>query len=41
MNRGAWWVTAHGVAKSQDMTEHMHTHTCTHWVVVYMVECLG
>ena len=29
MDRGAWWVTVHGVAES-DMTEHTHTHTHTH-----------
>ena len=30
MDRGAWWVTAHGVAES-DMTERItHTHTHTH-----------
>jgi len=22
MDRGAWWATVHGVAKSQDMTKH-------------------
>ena len=22
INRGAWWATVHGVAKSRDMTEH-------------------
>ena len=22
MNRGAWWVTVHGVTKELDMTEH-------------------
>ena len=30
MERGAWWATVHGVAKT-DMTEqltHTHTHTC-------------
>ena len=24
INRGAWWATVHGVAKSRDMTEHAH-----------------
>ena len=23
MDRGAWWVTVHGVTKSQDMTERL------------------
>ena len=31
MNRGAWWVTVHGVAKSQTcLSAHTHTHTHTH-----------
>ena len=25
MDRGAWWVTAHGVAKESDMTEPLST----------------
>ena len=29
MDRGAWRATAYRVAES-DMTEHTHTHTCTH-----------
>ena len=27
MDRGAWWATVHGAAKSWDMTEHTHTTT--------------
>ena len=29
MDRGAWWATVHGVAKSHttEVTEHTHTHT--------------
>ena len=34
MDRGAWWATVHGVAKSQtqlsDQNTHTHTHTHTH-----------
>ena len=33
MDRGAWWVTVHGVTKSQITTKrltHTHTHTHTH-----------
>ena len=36
MDRGAWWATVHGVAKSQTRLStytHIHTHnacTCTH-----------
>ena len=34
MDRGAWWINIHGVAKSQTQLKwlslyvHMHTHTC-------------
>ena len=27
MDRGAWWATAHGVAKELDMTEHACTYS--------------
>ena len=27
MDRGAWWATAHGVAKSQTRLSDFHTHT--------------
>ena len=27
MDRGAWWATAHGVAKSQTRLRDFHTHT--------------
>ena len=33
MDRGAWWATVHGIAKSQKRLsegEHVHTHTHTH-----------
>ena len=31
MDRGAWWATVHGVAKSQtQLSVHTHTHTHTH-----------
>ena len=35
MNRGAWWATVHGVAKSLSLSlsvflTHTHTHTHTH-----------
>ena len=26
MDRGAWWVTVHGVAKELAMTEQLSTH---------------
>ena len=29
MDKGAWWATAHGVAKSQDITVRARTHTHT------------
>ena len=29
MDRGAWWATVHGVAKSQTrLSDKEHTHTC-------------
>ena len=30
MDRGAWWTTVHGVAKSQTLLSDSHTHTHTH-----------
>ena len=30
MDRGALWVTVHGVTKSQNMTEQLNTHTHKH-----------
>ena len=27
MDRGAWWVTVHGVTEESDMTEQLKTHT--------------
>ena len=27
MDRGAWWVTIHGVTKQADTTEHLHERT--------------
>ena len=30
MDRGAWGVTAHGVAKFQTQLKRPRTHTCTH-----------
>ena len=37
MDRGAWWATVHGVAKSQTWLSdqahtHTHTHTHTQWL---------
>jgi len=29
MDRGAWWSTVHGVAKSQTQLNDYHTHTHT------------
>ena len=29
MNRGAWWSTAHRVAKSQTQLKQLSMHTCT------------
>ena len=30
MNRGAWWATDHGIAKSWTGLSNSHTHTCTY-----------
>ena len=30
MNRGAWWATVHGVAKSQTRLSDFHSHVCSH-----------
>ena len=30
MDRGAWWTTVHGFAKSQTRLTDSHTHTHTH-----------
>ena len=30
MDREAWWVIVHGVAKSRTRLSHTHTHTHTH-----------
>ena len=30
MDRGAWWATVHGVAKSWDTAEHVCACMCTH-----------
>ena len=30
MDRGAWWATVHGVAKSQTQLNYSFTHTHTH-----------
>ena len=38
-DRGTWWATVHGVAKSQTQMKqlnthtHTHTHTCTHIII--------
>ena len=37
MDRGAWWATVHGVAKSQTW---LGTHACTHsTIVILSVDC--
>ena len=30
MDRGAWWATVHGVAKSQKQLKPLKPHACTH-----------
>ena len=29
MDRGAWWATVHGVAKSRTQLKRLSTHACT------------
>ena len=33
MDRGAWWDTVHGVAKSQTCLKQLSTHTYMQWIV--------
>ena len=33
MDRGAWWATVHGVAKSQTQLSNHHYHTNDQWLV--------
>ena len=36
MDRGAWWATVHGVAKSwTGLSEHAHTHTHTQITFIF------
>ena len=42
MNRGAWWATVHGVAKSWTQLSdraHTHTHTHTEWALMQSDWC--
>ena len=36
MDRGAWWVTVHGVAKESDKTEQLNNKN----ILVYYLEVL-
>ena len=38
MDRGAWRVTVHGVAKRRTQLSNTHTHTHTHTHVLYAIE---
>ena len=41
MDKGAWWATVYGVAKSQiQLSTHTHTHTHTHILIFHMLEHL-
>ena len=49
MDRGAWWATVHGVAKSQtQLRAHVHTCAYEHWddinipsiAVINKVQCV-
>ena len=35
MDRGPWWATAHGVAKSWTQLSHQYKHTHTHTQCIY------
>ena len=37
MDRGAWWATVHGVAKSRTWLNKSHTHTHTHTRIASLV----
>ena len=42
MDRGAWWATVHGVAKSQTWLKQLSKHTCIHiYTVVHIYEPHG
>ena len=34
MNRGTWWATVHGVAKSWTQLEQLIGHTYSYWIIV-------
>ena len=39
MDRGAWWATVQGVAKSwTQLSMHEHTHTHTHTLILSLHE---
>ena len=37
VDRGAWWVTVHGVAKSQTKLKQLSTHSGTKTVTMYIL----
>ena len=41
MDRGAWWATVHGVAKSQTWLNDTHTHTHTHTHAHTLLHCMS
>ena len=41
MNRGTWWATVHGVAKSQTQLKPLSTHACFNHSVLPHVESVS
>ena len=36
MDRGAWWVTVHGVSKSRTQVTDFHFHLVVQWLRVHL-----
>ena len=42
MDRGAWWATVHGVAKSHTgLNSHSHTHSMEYFSLLFATRCFG
>ena len=40
MDRGVWWATVHGVAKSRTLLMQLSTHTCNRDYMAHGLKCL-